>query len=506
MQVHGTAERMTATASNAWPDCTAGCPSARFGIYTLDLRSRCIECDRVMREMLGFGPEDEISVKALSARIPMDDLQVLNDTMRRALHARQEARAPFRVRCDDGPTRHLLASGRVLCDGEGKPVRVVGSAIDLTREFNALSPFDLEPYGIAAVLDHAPDMLAMLDLGYRYLYVSPSAKEVCGRTAAEFLHRTCEEAGLPPLQCRLWRRHLDAAAATGERQQVEYTGPAPDGSERTWLARFIPVHDGAGRVTSLINIVTDVTRYRAALRELEVNQLRLAEADRAKDVFIATLAHELRNPITPIRFALDSLRRSPERRVREAAQNIIERQLSHLVGLVDDLLDLSRIREGKFALRLACIDVRDNIDAAIEAVAALAEEKQQVVHLDLPDESLVALADPLRITQVLTNVLRNAVKYTPPGGRITVAARRTEEGTCMEVQDTGQGIAEENLEKVFDLFAQEGMCPERAGGLGIGLALVRRLVEKHGGTVRALSAGLGAGTTIRITLPRYQPH
>jgi signal transduction histidine kinase len=232
-------------------------------------------------------------------------------------------------------------------------------------------------------------------------------------------------------------------------------------------------------------------------------ELALKEADRHKDEFLAMLAHELRNPLAPIYNAVQLMRRKPLEDPQLAwSRDIIERQVAHLSRLVDDLLDVSRITRGKINLNKESVEISNLISRAVETTHPLIVERAHDLVLDMPEEPLNVLGDPTRLTQALGNVLSNAVKYTERGGRIVIAVRRDGAEVTIRVTDTGEGIPADLLPVIFNLFTQLDRTSGRAqGGLGIGLALVRRLVEMHGGSVTAHSDGVGKGSEFVIRLP-----
>jgi CheY-like chemotaxis protein len=232
-------------------------------------------------------------------------------------------------------------------------------------------------------------------------------------------------------------------------------------------------------------------------------QDRLAESDRNKDEFIATLAHELRNPLAPLRSGLDFLRLAgPDDSARARMQNIMERQITHLVRLVDELLDISRISRGKIELRKEAIDVAAIARQVVADLRPLAEANDLSIDASGLDAPLPVVGDPVRVAQMIANLLDNAIKYTESGGAIRVAAERGGGDVRIEVSDTGIGIAGPMLPRVFDLFVQGEAAPGRArAGLGIGLALVRKLATLHGGAVEARSEGMGRGARFLLRLP-----
>ena len=240
-----------------------------------------------------------------------------------------------------------------------------------------------------------------------------------------------------------------------------------------------------------------------ALRQSELQAQALREADRRKDEFLAMLAHELRNPLAAIHNAVQVLTfrsRDPEEigRTRE----LMERQLRHLVRLVDDLLDVSRITSGKIRLHRTPVDLAEVVSTAVEISRPLIEARGHRLTVRLAEAPLRMEADADRLAQVLANLLNNAAKYTEPGGRIDLVAEPAQGEVCLCVRDTGIGIAPEMLPRVFELFSQaESSADRRQGGLGVGLTLARQLVGMHGGTIEARSAGHHQGTEIVVRLP-----
>jgi PAS domain S-box-containing protein len=260
------------------------------------------------------------------------------------------------------------------------------------------------------------------------------------------------------------------------------------------------VRDEAGQLVGFSKITRDLTDRRKAEEE-RAARLAAEHANRAKDEFLAMLGHELRNPLAPIVTALDLIRMRQGAQVSKEHQ-VIERQVHHMMHLVDDLLDVSRITTGKVELRVQRNDVRDTITKAVETVSPLLEQRRHTVHVDVPDHALLVDADEARLTQVLTNLVTNAAKYTDPGGEIRIAACDVGGDIVIEVRDNGTGIPPDLLPRVFDLFVQGYQTSERAGGgLGLGLTLVRSLVEAHRGTVQASSEGDGRGSTFTVRLP-----
>jgi PAS domain S-box-containing protein len=272
---------------------------------------------------------------------------------------------------------------------------------------------------------------------------------------------------------------------------------AKDGSELPIDDSGAPIHDARGRIVGVVLVFRDVTVRRGSERALE-------DAGRRKDEFLAMLAHELRNPLAPIRTAAHTLALlgAGDDRVRWVS-GVIERQVGLMTRLVDDLLDVSRITSGKITLHRGTVSVREILAQAVEAARPPAESRGQPLEVDVPEDAGWVDGDPARLAQAVGNLLDNAIKYTDDGGRIRLRARLEADEVVIVVEDSGVGIDPELLPHVFDLFIQADRSLERKqGGLGLGLTLVRRLVEMHGGCVEAASAGPGLGSAFTIRLPR----
>jgi PAS domain S-box-containing protein len=291
------------------------------------------------------------------------------------------------------------------------------------------------------------------------------------------------------------------AGADGGRIRMEYRVLRADGRS-CWLDARGQVHFGTvvGPRTPvrLVGVVVDQTERRQHIEALH-------EADRRKDEFLAMLAHELRNPLAPLRNAVGLLARTvPAGTTASRAVAMSERQVRHMTRLVNDLLDVSRITQGKIELRREPVEIADVVVEAIEAIRPMVELRSQKLAVVLPGHSPVVLADTVRIAQVLENLLSNASKYTDTGGSIDLQVSEEGDDVLLRVSDTGIGIDRDHLAKVFDLFLQiDATAARTEGGLGIGLSLVKRLVELHGGRVTAYSDGPGRGTCFEVRLPRH---
>ncbi|MGJ9419275.1 PAS domain-containing protein [Massilia sp. CMS3.1] len=329
---------------------------------------------------------------------------------------------------------------------------------------------------------------------YRFLEMNATFARHSGLVDA--VGKTARE--LVPDLDRFWFDTYGKVALTGEAVRFE--------NEVAAMGRWFDVYaTRMGGIDSrkVALLFADITARRRSEEKLRQLAADLSDADRRKTEFLATLAHELRNPLAPIRSGLGVMRLAGDnaaavRKVRE----MMERQVGHMVHLIDDLLDIARISGGKLELKRERVDLKRVLASAVETSAPLIDAARHQLKVTLPDAALLVDADVTRIAQVVANLLNNAAKYTPAGGRIALSAREDAGMAVITVSDTGVGIPADSLKSVFDMFKQVERHMERAqGGLGIGLSLVRRLVEMHGGCVSAASAGAGQGSSFEVRLP-----
>jgi PAS domain S-box-containing protein len=291
-----------------------------------------------------------------------------------------------------------------------------------------------------------------------------------------------------------------ALAEDGPSYDIEFRSLWPDGSVHWMAAKGIVFRDASGAPVRMLGVAMDVTERLRLEQQLVERAAELADADRRKDEFLAMLAHELRNPLAPLSTSLRLLRLDAAG--RERAIEIAERQVKHLVRLVDDLLDVSRITRGKITLRRDRVLLGEVVERALELSRPLLDGRQHTLRVSLPPEAIRLEGDAVRLAQVFANLLDNAAKYTPAGGSVWLTAERIGEEVLVRVRDSGIGLPPELISRIFDLFVQgDSSLARTRGGLGIGLTVVRRLVELHGGRVEARSAGAGGGSEFLVWLP-----
>jgi PAS domain S-box-containing protein len=342
----------------------------------------------------------------------------------------------------------------------------------------------------AMFMQQLPGLAWMKDLDGRYVFVNDAAERAFGRPRSELYGRTDEEI-FPAETAAQFRANDRKVLATGVGVQTIETLEQHDGVHHSLVHKFaVPSGDGTAQYIGGVAIdISDRIRVEQALRE----------ADHHKDQFLATLAHELRNPLAPIRSGVQALALAGagDARTRQIHE-IMERQVEHLVRL----MEVSRITRGKVELRRAPVDVADVVRNAVDASRPVIDAARHRFTVDLFDTGLVVDGDAMRLAQVLVNLLNNAAKFTEPGGHVALRVRAVGGWAEISVRDDGVGIPREMLPRVFDLFTQVSRGAGRLpGGLGIGLALVKRLVEMHGGAVEASSAGVGQGSEFRVRLP-----
>lgn len=345
------------------------------------------------------------------------------------------------------------------------------------------------------ILSNTPDFAYVFDLHHRFTYANDILLQMWGKTREEAIGKTCLELGYPPWHAEMHDREIDQVIAT----ELPIRGEVPfEGTfgRRIYDYIFVPVFGANGEVEAVAGTTRDIT-------ERQQMEEALRETDRRKDEFLATLAHELRNPLAPIRSGLQVIRREGlDQASFSKTMDILERQTNQIVHLVDDLLDISRITQGKINLKRERIDLKSAIELALEASRSEIEAGRNELAVSIPQQPVFIEADLTRVAQILTNILNNAAKYSPAGGKITLTAGRENDDAVISITDTGRGIPPEMLTQIFDLFGQiDAGSEEIHGGLGIGLSVVKKLAEMHGGTVVAESRGLGHGSVFRVRLP-----
>jgi PAS domain S-box-containing protein len=472
---------------------------ARLGVWEYDAAAAVVRLDGRSKEIIGC-EETEIAGAALSALIEGSDRSRVEREVREAFAAGgpgvYEAEHP--IKRAEGEAVWVALRGHAIPAGggaHGGPARVVGTVMNVTERKQAELERDRlvdllreEHARSVEILESIGDAFYAVDADFRFTYLNRRAEQWWGRRSEDLLGKVVwaefpQVVGQKPYQMQL--------QVMRERRpvQIEFRS----GLVGRWMDLSIYPAAGGG-----------LSCYFRDIDERKRSEQALREADRRKDEFLAVLGHELRNPLAPLRTGLELLGlpgAKPE--LIEGVQAMMERQLSHLVHLVDDLLDLSRISRGDIHLQRTALDLQGVVDAAVELARPLIQERRHELTVQRAEGHLPVQGDMQRLTQVLGNLLSNAAKYTEPGGEIRLCADVSGGDAVVRVKDTGLGIPADQLEEIFEMFTQvpEHRAHMGGGGLGIGLALSRQLIELHGGSIEANSEGLGRGSEFVVRLP-----
>ena len=392
----------------------------------------------------------------------------------------------------DGTQRPIEDSAAPIRDDAGIPV----GAVLVFRDVSERKASEVALAHLAAIVESSDDAIVSKSLNGIIRSWNSGAQRLFGYTAEEAIGNSITL--IIPADRLDEERDILARISRGERvDHFETVRVARDGRKIDISLTISPIRDSSGRIVGASKVARDITDRRNA-------EAARVEADQRKDQFIALLAHELRNPLAPLRNGLQVIKLAGHdpKAVAQAGE-MMDRQLEHMVRLIDDLLDISRITQNKMELRRARVLLTEVIRSAVETVRPAIEKAGHQFMVSLPrQEEIVLDADLTRLAQVFGNLLTNSTKFTSSGGQIWLTAERQGNEAVVSVKDTGIGIPVEALPNIFDMFSQVGRSIDpSAGGLGIGLALVKALVEMHGGTVHAESEGQGKGTTFTVRIP-----
>ena len=460
---------------------------------------RFVRANRRFCELTGYS-EDELQHLTFTDITHPDDREANTQAIGRVLRGEADRWSiEKRYVRSDGSIVWAQVSGQAMLDASGKLYRVIANAVDITARKRAEAALIASRRQLQLVTDSAPVLIANCGTDYRYKFVNKTYADRYGRTPQELIgQRVADvlgEAGFAQL-----KPHADRALA-GESSDFE-AEMGRNGTGPIWIrCAYAPELDESGKPVGWVGAIIDITDRKRA-------EQALREADRRKDEFLAVLGHELRNPLAPLRAGIELMREAADRpALLESLRAMMDRQLAHLIHLVDDLLDLARVTRGEIQLQRAPLDLADVIQAAAELSAPVISERRHSLEVAIEPTKLPVDGDFQRLTQVIGNLLSNAAKYTEPGGRIEVRATAENGRAVVRVKDTGYGIPADRLDYVFEMFGQVPEHREKTGGggIGIGLALSRQLVTLHGGSIEAHSEGLGRGSEFVVTLPLAEP-
>ena len=482
--------------------------ASSIATWTWDIPADRVIADTNLARLFSVSPEDALGGPLASYvhAIHPDDIERVSRVIGDAVVGGSVFDEEYRVTQADGSIRWVVARGNVERDRQGRALRLSGAVVDVTERKRAdvqlreseeryrslYNSIDAGFYAARMIYDDRG-----VPIDFRFLAVNPAFEKqtnwtnVLGKTVCEFA---------PDLES-YWFETFDTIVRTGEPMRYENSAEALD-------RRFFEVYGyriGGPEDRTVGILFNDITPRKQAEEERERLVERLREADVRKDEFLAMLAHELRNPLAAITNSSTLLAMTDEPEMTRYCKETIARQSNHLLRLINDLLDVSRVSHGKIDLITELIDATTAIESAVQTVRPLAEARNHTLHVRLDRGNLWVKADATRLEQIVVNLLNNAAKYSDNNGNIWLSAGHEGEDIAVRVKDAGIGIPPEKLPEMFELFAQADRSSARSeGGLGIGLTLVKRLVEMHGGTITASSEGPGKGSEFVVRLPAAQ--
>ncbi|MDQ3205213.1 MAG: PAS domain-containing protein [Pseudomonadota bacterium] len=518
--------------------------AGRMGVWDWNIRSGDLNWSDSLETLHGLAPGTfGGTIEHFQQLIHPDDREMANTAIRRALESCSEFYVEFRNRPENGGIRWVAGSGKVLPGDDGKPLRMLGIGLDVTQRKRAeqtarfladasaalaadvdfeLTLQKVSSLAVPSFADWATVDLAEADGSLRRVSVShidPAKVQLAHEVHRRFppdpaapwgvwsILRTGRPELIPEITDNVLEQSVNDDELLGIIRQLglrSYIGvPLSVRGKTLAVITFINAESGHRYDHTDLAVAEDLASRAAIAIENAQLYRELRDADLRKDEFLATLAHELRNPLAPIGNGLHVLRLAGGGgEMAGEARAMMERQLGQMVRLVDDLLDVSRITQNRLELRQERVSLAAVVNNAVETSRPLIEQAGHIFSLKLPLEPVYLHADPTRLAQVFSNLLNNAAKYTEPGGRITLTGEASGGDVVVEVRDNGLGIPADALPRIFKMFSQVDRHLERArGGLGIGLSLARQLVELHGGTIEARSDGPGRGSVFVVQLP-----
>ncbi len=472
--------------------------STSDAILIFDFDGRLIEVNPAGCRMHGYSYEEFLGIHGTQFVHPQDHHK-FDDFVRQVRAGETFHVEAQHVRKDGQPISIQVTGTSFVFGGRSALLAVVR---DITEEKRATAALRESEERLRFIMDSMPQKIFTATPRGDVQYMNPIWSEYTGLPIEDILNWGWTQFIHPDdvdENVRVWRHSVE----TGEPYQFEHRFRRADGEYRWHITRALPMRDDAGQTLMWIGSNTDIQDAKKLQDELRGIAAELSEANRRKSEFLAILGHELRNPLAPIRTGLELMSMIADDPVRmEVTRSMMERQTQQLARLIDDLLDVSRITQGKLQLRTVRLELAEVMQSAVDAARPCIDEASHELRVTLPSQPLYLDADPNRLAQVFSNLLNNAAKYTPQGGRIWLSAERQQREVVVTVGDTGIGIPEGKKASIFEMFSQIDRPHERGyKGLGIGLTLVKRLVELHGGKVEVRSDGEGQGSEFIVILP-----
>jgi len=471
--------------------------AAEIGTWLWDIEKNDFTADRNLTTLYGL---DERALNGSPdlhyQHIHPEDLAAVKKSERDALSSGVFASTEFRVKLANGTEKWMARRGKVQLDEHGKAVFMSGLLIDITAQKEAEKALRTSEKLYRAIGESINYGVWVCDRQGSNVYASDSFLQLIGYTQEQCSNLGWAEV-LHPDDIRATIQAWGETVKSGSVWYREHRIRGSDGRYHSVLAQGVPIRGEDGEISGWAGINLDISRLKSTEEALRL-------ADRRKDEFLATLAHELRNPLAPVRHAVKVLEsKSLKAEQGQWARDVISRQVRRMALLLDDLLDVSRITQGRLDLKTEAVSLNSIIETAVETTRPLIESKRHRLTIELPRDLVTLNVDPLRMSQSLSNLLTNSAKYMDEGGQIILRVALLPEEILFSVKDTGIGLEPDAIPDLFEMFSQVKSAIARSdGGLGIGLALVKGLVQLHGGTVDVLSAGSGLGSEFRIHLPR----
>jgi len=468
-------------------------------VFVSDFQGKILLANEAVSELLGFR-KDEVLEQSLSRFVSLDEARELMAALREVVEHGVSRNVRLNPHSASGEVIATTLNASALRGPRGEVIGVIGILRDM-RELDKARAY------AESLIKNAPDPVFVSDLQGKILQANDAVYTLLGFRTAEVVEQSLSRF-ISVDETREFMAALREVVARGVTRNARLNPRSVSGEIIPTTLNASALRDADGAVNGAIGILRDMRAYEMVVGDLEESRRKLDAANRAKDEFLATLSHELRTPLNAILGWVRLLRSGTlDAAGASRGPEVIERNTRLLAQLIEDLLDVSRIITGKLRLDVGSIDLVSVIVAAMEAVQTAADAKGIRLEASLDPALGPVSADPSRLQQVVWNLLTNAIKFTPAGGRVDIRLERRDSMARVTVSDTGQGIRRELLPFVFDRFRQgETSIGRRYGGLGLGLAIVRHIVELHGGDVNAESAGEGRGAIFTVDLPLTATH